>query len=64
MAEEKETPVVVRAAPLAIKAFEDGTPSNWTIEATDKEGVINARSNQTGETFSGALADFNKLLRG
>jgi hypothetical protein len=61
---DQETPVVPVAPKLAIKAFEDGIPSNWVILETEQEGVITARSNLTNEVFEGTIEDFNKLLRG
>lgn len=52
--------VVTQPTPVA--SFKDKTPSNWSITAT--EDGITARSNPTGETFEGSIADFNARLRG
>jgi hypothetical protein len=63
---EQETPVVapkVTAAPLAVKSFEDTTPSNWEITKTEDDKIV-AVSNATLERFEGTIEDFNKLLRG
>ena len=48
--------------PTPVASFKDKTPSNWSITAT--EDGITARSNSTGETFEGSIADFNERLRG
>ena len=53
-------PVVTQPTPVA--SFKDKTPSNWSITAA--EDGITARSNSTGETFEGSIADFNARLRG
>ena len=41
--------------------FRDKVPANWVI--TECEDGIEARSNQTGETFRGSIKEFSKLLR-
>lgn len=53
-------PEVVFAKPAKI-SFEDKTPSNWVIIATEKG--IEARNNASGEKFSGSIEDFNKALK-
>ena len=45
-----------------VTPFKDQVPCNWIIEAT--ENGITARSDVTGETFSGSVKDFNRALRG
>lgn len=58
--QEPEQPPVTQTAVEG--AFKDKTPSNWYIKPT--EDGIEARSNSTGETFVGSIAEFNQKLRG
>ena len=53
---------VTQPEPAPVTSFKDKTPSSWSITAT--EDGITARSNSTGETFEGSIADFNERLRG
>lgn len=48
---------------VALTPAERGT-NNWSIFATETEGVIRARNNVSQRTFEGTISDFNKLNRG
>jgi len=45
------------------KPLKRTAPSDWKVEPL-QDGNITAYNNETRETFSGSIADFNKLLRG
>jgi len=60
-----EAPVMEVTTPekLEVKGFKQKALAYWNILPGPKNGLIIARSNM-GDTFEGAIKEFNRLMRG
>jgi hypothetical protein len=47
-----------------LEAFLENNPSNWNIQPTEEDGIIEASCGNSREYFKGSLEEFNVRLRG